>query len=161
MHAAIKFACLTTVAAMSCAAPAFAEDSGITPYAGLSYGVAAPSEGDSVRASGVMIGARTSGAELTYGGELEFVKSDSDDFGDIARLRGIVHNDLGSIGLFGTMGLARMDDAFGEAADGFTYGLGADYEVTERTSLRLEMIRDQISDVPNSTTMRLGVAFSF
>lgn len=128
-------------------------------YAGLQYG-----QGDLEASAG---GASTTedfsayGAHAGYlydmgsyvvGGELDYNSLEPDGAGDNAdliRLRGRVGADLGRFMPYVTLGVANLSDNSGSdiSETGYTYGIGADYAITERFSVGLEYSRNEFDDV--------------
>ena len=124
-------------------------------YAGLQYGqgdAEASFEGDSVSedfdAYGLFGGYNRDFGKFVLGGELDYNRVDFDNGGDadLARLRGRAGYDLGRFMPYVTLGAAYLDgDDFSET--GLTYGIGADFKVTERFLVGAEYTRQDFSDV--------------
>ena len=129
-------------------------------YAGLQYGQgnAELSDGDVDADSdfdgyGVHAGYLRDFGKLVAGAELDYNKVDLDlDDGDadLWRLRGRVGYDMGRFQPYATLGAARVSTnaAAGDFSEtGITYGLGAEYLVTEKFSVGAEYSRSDFSDV--------------
>lgn len=129
-------------------------------YLGLGYDVAKPHSGAESDGIALLGGVQFGQGALTYGAELDYSMSGGDY--DAARIKGVVHNDLGRFGLFGSLGLTQYSLDAGGSTSGFNYGLGADYAITDSLDLRLEAIRDFMPDYStNVTSIRAGVTFGF
>ena len=108
----------------------------------------------------LMAGTRFGQQQLSYGAEVDYTMS-SGAF-DAARLRGLVHNDLGKLDLFAALGLSNFALDGGGSATGFNYGLGAEFAVNDRMGLRVEAIKDQMPGYgSNPFSIRAGVTFGF
>ena len=125
-------------------------------YAGLQYGqgdaeasFGGLSEEYDVDAFGIHAGYLHDFGQFVLGGELSFdrLKSDGVDGGaDLLRLRGRAGYDLGKFMPYATLGVARYsDDEFSET--GLTYGIGAEYLLTDQFGIGLEYSRSNFSDV--------------
>jgi hypothetical protein len=129
-------------------------------YLGLGYDMAKPHSGAESSGVALLAGAQFGQGALTYGPELDLSMLNGDF--DATRLRGVVHNDLGRFGLFGSLGLTQYSLDAGGSTNGFNYGLGADYAITDSLDLRIEAVRDFMPDyTTNVTTIRAGVTFGF
>jgi outer membrane immunogenic protein len=87
--------------------------------------------------------------EYVVGGELSLDRLTSDDAegdSDLQRLRGIAGYDLGRFMPYATLGLARFSDE-DVSETGVTFGLGAEYRVTDNFGVGLEFSRSNFSDV--------------
>ena len=128
-------------------------------YGGLAYGYALSSEGQSGLAG--FAGIRFGEGALGFGAELGRGFGDGDPY-DATRLRGMLWGDLGNLGFFGSFGLTQFGLSGGGFVDGINLGLGADYGLTDTTSLRFEMIYDHVPDYGSDvTSLQMGVAFGF
>ncbi len=128
-------------------------------YGGISYDYSVFGEGQSGLAA--YAGVRFGEGALSFGAELTRGFGDGDPFG-ATRLRGMVRQELGSFGFFGSLGLSQFDLFEGGFVDGINLGIGADYGLSDATSLRFEMIVDRVPDYgPDVTSLRMGVAFGF
>lgn len=124
-------------------------------YAGLQYGQGDADvnfDGDSVSsdfdAYGVHGGYNRDFGQFVLGGELDYNRIDLDEAGegDLVRLRGRAGYDLGRFMPYVSLGAAHVDaDDLSETA--FTYGIGADFKVTERMTLGAEYTRQDFDDV--------------
>lgn len=124
-------------------------------YAGLQYGQGDADvnfDGDSVSsdfdAYGVHGGYNRDFGQFVLGGELDYNRIDLDEAGegDLVRLRGRAGYDLGRFMPYVSLGAAHVDaDDLSETA--FTYGIGADFKVTERVTLGAEYTRQDFDDV--------------
>lgn len=127
-------------------------------YAGLQYGQGDADvsfDGDSVSndfdAYGLHAGYNRDFGQFVLGGELDYNRIDLDDAGegDLVRLRGRAGYDLGRFLPYVTLGAAHVEtDDLSDTA--FTYGIGADFKVTERVTVGAEYTRqdfDGVNDV--------------
>ena len=124
-------------------------------YAGLQYGQGDADfsfDGDSVSndfdAYGLHAGYNRDFGQFVLGGELDYNRIDLDDAGegDLVRLRGRAGYDLGRFLPYVSLGAAHIDaDDLSETA--FTYGIGADFKVTERVTVGAEYTRQDFDDV--------------
>lgn len=124
-------------------------------YAGLQYGQGDADvsfDGDSVSndfdAYGLHAGYNRDFGQFVLGGELDYNRIDLDDAGegDLVRLRGRAGYDLGRFLPYVTLGAAHVEtDDLSETA--FTYGIGADFKVTERVTVGAEYTRQDFDDV--------------
>jgi len=124
-------------------------------YAGLQYGQGDADvnfDSDSVSsdfdAYGVHGGYNRDFGQFVLGGELDYNRIDLDEAGegDLVRLRGRAGYDLGRFMPYVSLGAAHVDaDDLSETA--FTYGIGADFKVTERMTLGAEYTRQDFDDV--------------
>ena len=124
-------------------------------YAGLQYGQGDADvnfDGDSVSsdfdAYGVHGGYNRDLGQFVLGGELDYNRIDLDEAGegDLVRLRGRAGYDLGRFMPYVSLGAAHVEtDDLSETA--FTYGIGADFKVTERMTLGAEYTRQDFDDV--------------
>lgn len=124
-------------------------------YAGLQYGQGDADvnfDGDSVSsdfdAYGVHGGYNRDFGQFVLGGELDYNRVDLDEAGegDLVRLRGRAGYDLGRFMPYVSLGAAHVEtDDLSETA--FTYGIGADFKVTERMTLGAEYTRQDFDDV--------------
>lgn len=123
-------------------------------YAGLQYGQGdADADGAAIATSGDLdayglhAGYLHDFGKFILGGEFSYDKVDFDDFdsdGDLWRLRARAGYDLGRFQPYATLGAARFS---GDLSDtGVTYGIGAEYLVTDRFSVGLEYSRIDFSD---------------
>ena len=127
-------------------------------YAGLQYGQGDADvsfDGDSVSddfdAYGLHAGYNRDFGQFVLGGELDYNRIDLDDAGegDLVRLRGRAGYDLGRFLPYVSLGAAHVEtDDLSDTA--FTYGIGADFKVTERVTVGAEYTRqdfDGVNDV--------------
>ncbi len=144
-------------------------------YAGLHYGTGSVEAQGPVRrqetdgdAYGLHAGYLRDFGRHVLGAELDYDRLDDDDdrSGDMLRLRARAGMDLGRVMPYLTLGLARYsDDDYSDT--GLTYGLGADFRVTERVVLGLDYSRDSIDDVDgtgvdlDADSIRLRASFRF
>lgn len=128
-------------------------------YGGIAYDYALDGEGQGGLAA--YAGVRFGEGALSFGAELTHGFGDGDPF-EATRVRGLVRQALGGFGLFGSLGLSQFDLFGGGVVDGINLGVGADYGLTDATSLRFEMIVDRVPDYgPDVTSLRMSVAFGF
>lgn len=87
---------------------------------------------------------------FVVGGELSFDSVSADDDGDtdVIRLRGRFGYDLGKFMPYVTLGAARASGD-GVSESGISYGIGAEYRVTEKFNLGLEYSRTTFNDIDN------------
>lgn len=124
-------------------------------YAGLQYGQGDADvsfDGDSVSddfdAYGLHAGYNRDFGQFVLGGELDYNRIDLDDAGegDLVRLRGRAGYDLGRFLPYVSLGAAHVEtDDLSDTA--FTYGIGADFKVTERVTVGAEYTRQDFDDV--------------
>jgi len=127
-------------------------------YAGLQYGqgdLSAPGfASQDFDAFGVHAGYLRDFGRYVAGAELDYNNVEPDlagaADGDLWRLRGRLGYDLGRFLPYVTLGLARFEVA-NTSESGMTYGIGADYLVTDRISLGLEYSRSTFDDVTGAT----------
>lgn len=126
-------------------------------YAGLQYGqgdLDASLDGESVSedfdAYGVHAGYNRDFGQFVLGGELDYNRIEVDNAGnaDLVRLRGRAGYDLGRFLPYVSLGAAHLDDGEGSETT-VTYGLGADFKVTERFVVGAEYTRQDFDDVMN------------
>lgn len=145
-------------------------------YAGLQYGQGDADvsfDGDSVSddfdAYGLHAGYNRDFGQFVLGGELDYNRIDLDDAGegDLVRLRGRAGYDLGRFLPYVTLGAAHVEtDDLSDTA--FTYGIGADFKVTERVTVGAEYTRqdfDGVNDVSSfdvdSDMVQVRASFRF
>lgn len=124
-------------------------------YAGLQYGkgnadftLDGASAEDDLDAYGVHGGYLRDFGKFVAGGELAYDKADLDTGGDadLWRLRARAGYDMGRFLPYATLGAARIsgDDV---SETGMSYGLGADFKVTEKFTVGAEYSRNDFKDV--------------
>lgn len=126
-------------------------------YAGLQYGqgdLEASQDGRGasldVDGFGVHGGYLRDLGRFVVGGELDWNRLNADDDGldgdaDLLRLRGRAGYDMGRFLPYVSLGAARIEaDDLSET--GFTYGIGAEFKVTERFSVGAEYSRQEFND---------------
>jgi opacity protein-like surface antigen len=130
-------------------------------YAGLQFGQGSAdvaAEGESLDvgdydAYGVHAGYLYDLGQFVLGGEFDYnlVETEVQDFdGNLMRLRARAGYDLGRFQPYLTAGVARLTLDNGQdnvSETGFTYGIGAEYLVSDQISLGLEYSRSDFSDV--------------
>lgn len=127
-------------------------------YAGLQYGQGNGELSDNLGESdydayGLHAGYLFDFGQVIAGAELDYNKVDLDENdgdGDLWRLRGRVGYDAGRFQPYATLGVARVSsdrDAGDISETGITYGLGAEYLVTDNFSVGAEYSRSDFSDV--------------
>lgn len=137
-------------------------------YAGLQYGQGNAELSDGLGDSdydayGPHAGYLFDFGKVIAGAELDYNKADLDDVdgdADLWRLRGRVGYDMGRFQPYATLGAARIsiDDEAGDISEtGITYGIGAEYLVTERFSVGAEYSRSDFSDVAEDETGISGI----
>lgn len=145
-------------------------------YAGLQYGQGdadvsfdGESVSDDFDAYGLHAGYNRDFGQFVLGGELDYNRIDLDDAGegDLVRLRGRAGYDLGRFLPYVSLGAAHVEtDDLSDTA--FTYGIGADFKVTERVTVGAEYTRqdfDGVNDVSSfdvdSDMVQLRASFRF
>ncbi|AUH33830.1 outer membrane protein [Paracoccus tegillarcae] len=129
-------------------------------YAGLQYGQggidevsdSGPDLETDLDAWGLHGGYNRDFGKFVLGGEIDYNKVDLDIGGkaDLTRLRGRAGYDMGRFLPYVTLGAAHIstdDDAGDFSETGITYGIGADFKVTDRFSLGAEYSRADFDDV--------------
>lgn len=127
-------------------------------YAGLQFGTgdldasfAGASQSVDVDAVGLHAGYMLDLGQFAVGGELSYDNLSADNAAgaggdaDLWRLRGRAGYDLGKFMPFVTLGASHVSDD-GDSETGLTYGIGADYMVTERFKVGLEYSRSDFND---------------
>jgi opacity protein-like surface antigen len=129
-------------------------------YAGLQLGsgdLDASFEGQSesvdVDAVGIHAGYLFDVGQFVVGGELSYDNVSLDDDNaeldggdaDLLRLRGRAGYDLGKFMPFVTLGASRLSGD-GDSETGLTYGIGADYMISDRFVVGLEYSRSEFND---------------
>lgn len=145
---------------MPVAAPTYEDISWTGAYAGLQYGqgdldasfggASGSIDGDGF---GVHFGYLQDMGQFVLGGELSYDRVSLDDVngdGDLIRLRGRAGYDLGKFMPYITVGMARLSDD-GDSETGLTYGIGAEYLVTDQFGIGAEYSRSNFSDVGGIT----------
>lgn len=131
-------------------------------YAGLQYGQGnadlANSDVDSdFDAYGLHVGYNRDFGQFVLGGELDYnrIKLDeTDEKGDLTRLRARAGYDMGRFMPYLTLGAARVSaevDGLDVKETGMTYGIGGDFKVTDKITLGAEYTRQKWDDVANVT----------
>lgn len=137
-------------------------------YAGLQYGQGSgelstgtvTTESD-VDAYGLHGGYLRDLGKFVVGGELDYNKVDIDnvdDKGDLTRLRARAGYDMGRFLPYATLGAAHLSADLGTADisdTGVTYGIGADFKVSERFTVGAEYTRNDFSDVADTDGLDL------
>ncbi len=145
-------------------APVVADSNWTGFYAGLQYGqgdakLEFDGESDSVDfdAYGLHAGYNRDFGQFVLGGELDYNNLDLDEGGsaDLWRLRGRAGYDAGRFMPYVSLGAARIsgDDDLSET--GVTYGIGADFKVTERFVVGAEYTRQDFKDVADVDNLDL------
>ncbi|SNT68669.1 outer membrane protein [Paracoccus seriniphilus] len=127
-------------------------------YAGAQYGQGSADFnnglGDSdADAYGVHAGYNYDLGNWVVGGELDYNKVDADDLddkGDMTRLRARAGYDMGKFMPYVTLGAAHLsqDIPGGDISEtDVTYGIGAEYKVTEQFTVGAEYTKQDFSDV--------------
>ncbi|WP_304619498.1 outer membrane protein [Paracoccus sediminilitoris] len=128
-------------------------------YAGLQYGqgeATASLDGEETDtdfdAYGVHGGYNHDFGKYVLGGELDYNKVDLDNDGgdaDLTRLRARAGYDLGRFLPYVTLGAAHISGDGDLSETDVTYGIGADYKVTEMFTVGAEYTKQDFSDVDN------------
>lgn len=139
-------------------------------YAGLQYG---QGSGDLTEdgfddlssdydAYGLHAGYNHDFGRFVLGGELDYNRlsiDDVDDNGDLWRLRARAGYDAGRFMPYVTLGAARVSADLGGGLDlsetGVTYGIGADFKVTEQIVVGAEYTRQDFNDVSDIDGLNL------
>lgn len=139
-------------------------------YAGLQYG---QGSGDLTEdgvddlssdydAYGLHAGYNHDFGRFVLGGELDYNRvsiDDADDNGDMWRLRARAGYDAGRFMPYVTLGAARVSADLGGGLDlsetGVTYGIGADFKVTEQIVVGAEYTRQDFNDVSDIDGLNL------
>ena len=105
---------------------------------------------------------------VVMGGELDYSRATLDVAGDpeadILRLKGKVGYDAGNFLPYFTAGVARLnsDDAGIEDENGYLYGIGADYMVTDSVTVGAELLQHDFDDLDTEArTLSLRAAYNF
>lgn len=132
-------------------------------YAGVQYGqgeAKANFEGERAKndmdAYGLFAGYQHDFGKYVLGGELNYNNVELDDVsgsGDLFSLRGRAGYDMGRLMPYVTVGYAYLDANGSD--DGWLYGIGADFKVTERFVLGGEYTRHEFSDVQDVSGLDL------
>jgi len=135
-------------------------------YAGLQYGQGKAELdndlGDSdFDAYGVHGGYNHDFGKYVLGGELDYNKLDLDDTdgdADLTRLRARAGYDMGRFLPYVTLGAAHIstDEEFADISEtAVTYGIGADFKVTEKFTVGAEYTKQDFDDVENIDDLNL------
>ncbi len=129
-------------------------------YAGLQYGQGnaelfdgTASVDSDFDAYGLHVGYNHNFGQFVLGGELDYnrIKLDeTDDKGDLTRLRARAGYDMGRFMPYVTLGAARVSADVGGLdikETGMTYGLGGDFKVTDKITVGAEYTRQKWDDV--------------
>ncbi|MFC3168484.1 outer membrane protein [Paracoccus fontiphilus] len=127
-------------------------------YAGLQYGQGSAEVSDNGGESdfdgyGAHVGYLRDFGKVIAGAELDYNKADldeADEDADLWRLRARAGYDMGRFQPYVTLGAAHvsLDTIAGDISEtGITYGVGAEYLVTEKFSVGAEYSRSDFSDV--------------
>ncbi|PYE83657.1 outer membrane protein [Pseudoroseicyclus aestuarii] len=133
-------------------------------YAGLQYGQGNAETDGAVAdldadfdAYGAFAGYQRDFGRFVLGGELDYNTVDVDGLdedADLTRLRAKMGYDAGRFLPYLTVGAAQVsldNTAIGDISEtGVTYGIGADYLVTDRFSVGAEYTRNQFDEVENT-----------
>ncbi|MDO5605121.1 MAG: porin family protein [Paracoccus sp. (in: a-proteobacteria)] len=137
-------------------------------YAGLQYGKGSgdlslnnETESSDFKAYGLHAGYMHDFGNFVLGGELDYNKLDIDnvdDKGDMTRLRARAGYDLGRVLPYVTLGAARISadvSGYDIKETAVTYGIGADFKVTERFVVGAEYSKQDFSDVADTNGLDL------
>lgn len=126
-------------------------------YAGVQYGkgnadldYAGSSADSDFDAYGLHGGYQRNFGKFVGGAELDYNKVDFDNDGgdgDLWRLRGRAGYDMGRFLPYVTLGAAHLKTDGDLSETGLTYGLGADFKVTEKFTVGAEYSRSDFKDV--------------
>lgn len=127
-------------------------------YAGVQYGKGTLknklNESD-FAAYGLHAGYNHDLGNWVVGGELDYNKVDADKFadkGDLTRLRARAGYDLGKFMPYVTLGAAHLSQktTMGDISEtAVTYGIGAEYKVTEQFTVGAEYTKQDFNDIAN------------
>lgn len=157
------------------------------PYVGLSYGriggeATDPSIYDFENGTqlGLMIGYNLQRGSFVYGGELSYASvsglvvanaGDDDIVDSVLELRGRLGYAVGKALIYGTLGYAKgkmtVNGTSGFGLSGTTYGVGLDYQLSQRTFVGLEYNRRnmdgsdpfELGTSTNAVSLRIGLSF--
>jgi outer membrane immunogenic protein len=111
------------------------------------------------------------GTELTYDvTDIELGAVAGDELDDVAALKLTAGREIGNSLFYGTLGAAHASASVGGADlsdNGFLYGIGVDYAITERMTLGGEVLQHRFDDFDGSgvdldaTTLKAKVALRF
>ncbi|MBU2956310.1 porin family protein [Paracoccus sp. 1_MG-2023] len=94
--------------------------------------------------------------KFVVGGELDYNQidiNDQDEKGDLTRLRARAGYDMGRFLPYVTAGAAHLSQDLNSGVDfsetAFTYGIGADFKVTEKVTVGAEYTRQDFNDLDN------------
>ncbi|MBT9382322.1 porin family protein [Pseudooceanicola sp. CBS1P-1] len=130
------------------------------PYLGVAAGVGkveadymGTTDDEDLNAYGVFGGYDYDMGQWVLGGELDYNSIDidnTDDDGDLYRLRGRIGYDAGAFMPYVTLGAAwlKVDD---ETDNGFTYGAGVDYMINENFSIGAEITMNSFRDFQDTS----------
>ncbi|MDT1061592.1 porin family protein [Paracoccus sp. CPCC 101403] len=122
-------------------------------YAGVQYGQGSADSnyaGDSdMDGYGLHGGYMHDFGNFVLGGELDYNRislDETDEDGDLWRLRGRAGYDMGKFLPYATLGVAQLE-AGDLSETGITYGLGADYMINDKFTVGAEYTRNDFKDV--------------
>lgn len=117
------------------------------------------------------LGNFVAGAELTYDKtSIDLGATAGDQLDDVTALKLTAGREFGNSLVYGTLGAARASATVGGAGlsdNGFLYGLGVDYAVSDRWTVGGEVLQHQFDDFDGSgvdldaTTIKAKVAMRF
>ena len=123
---------------------------------------------------GLNAGYRYDMGSIVLGGEVEYSALDFESAGDdfdasVLRLKGRVGYDAGAIMPYAVAGLAQLtiEDGSDTSDNGYFYGVGVDYAVTDNIYVGGEILQHQFDDFNDggadieAQTMSLRVGYSF
>lgn len=160
--------------ALIAASPVVAQDY----YIGLAYGqdnveIEGSTYNDAFKDNWALFGGvRFNRDTLFYGAELDYSTSSGPYFvndGDTWRLRGLIGTSIGDVDVFGALGVGQFDAGMttihgSGGADILTYGVGAEYEISDGVRLRGEWLQDEWEYSSwdfERTTFRIGILKEF
>ncbi|HWL56657.1 MAG TPA: porin family protein [Paracoccus sp. (in: a-proteobacteria)] len=125
-------------------------------YAGIQYGkgnaeldYAGASADSDFDGYGLHAGYMRDFGNFVLGGELDYNRvslDDTDEDGDLWRLRGRAGYDMGKFLPYATLGVAQLE--LGDLSEtGITYGLGADYMINDKFTVGAEYTRNDFNDI--------------
>jgi hypothetical protein len=146
-------------AALFLANPAHA----LEAYGGVTLDYALPHSGDAQTLVTALGGITTSSVGPRFGAEVELgvALGAAADY-NTRRFNGVVRYDIGSLLVFGQVGLDQYVFE-SDTENGWNAGLGGEFAISGNIALRGAVVRTFITDgaSPDTTTTRFGVAYRF
>lgn len=133
-------------------------------YVGAALDYGNPHSGAAQSSGTLLAGVAFGAGPLTFGAELDYgTPVGGDQTRDILHARALGRYDVGGLAVLASLGATQYDVAGDRSYSGFNLGLGVEYPVSGRITLRGEVIRDFMDDgyPADVTTARIGVLYSF